>query len=835
MKKKTQQFIFSLVVCLFMTQTLMAQTPETDYENPREYAIGKITVSGVKYLSNNETLVKLSGLTPGDTIRVPGEEISKAIDKLWQQNLFSDVRISVTNVSGMTADLDIFLQEQPRLSQIAFSGLKKSEVSDLEEDLPLRPGSQITEHQINNTKIYIKKYFYDKGYHYTQVNITQKDDTAYINHVILNIHVAKREKVKIESIIIEGNEAFSDQKIKRAMKDTKEKSLRNMFRSAKYIEADYKNDKKKIIEKYNKQGYRDAHIANDTVYSPDLSSMVIKLRIDEGRQYFFRDISWVGNTKHSSELLSKILGIEKGDVYDEEHLDNRLSMDMDAVSNIYLDDGYLFFNVTPVEVNIDGDSIDLELRIYEGKQARVNRITITGNDRTKDHVIRRELYTRPGQLFSKSNITRSIRELAQLGHFDPEKLNINPVPDPVNGTVDLEYIVEEKSNDQVELSGGWGAGMLIGTLGLRFNNFAIGDVFKKGAWRPVPSGSGQQASVRFMTNGPRYRSFSLSFVEPWLGGKKPNSLSISTHYTLLSNGYDADHPNHTFMKIWGASVGLGKRLKWPDDYFTLYTGISYQQYELANYGGFIITEGNSRSISLQGTFARNSIDAPLYSRRGSQISLSLQATPPYSLFSTHDYAAMEDEDRYRWIEYHKWSFKADWYTQPFNDFSESWYNDFVIHTKVEYGFLGYYNKLLISPFEAFYVGGDGMSGYNSFYGRDVVALRGYEHGSLTPYSPTGTGQQANLYAKYTAELRYPISLNPQATIYALVFAEAGNGWYNFHDFSPFNVNRSAGVGVRFFLPMLGLLGFDWGYGFDETPYAPGSGKGQFHFIIGQQF
>lgn len=822
-KNNMAKKLILLVVTIFTTTLLFSQKIEINYSSPQEYEISGINVKGIKYL-NTEVLVQLSGLKVGDKIEVPGERFSNSIDKLWRHGLFSDVKILADSARDGKLYITFELLERPRVSNVFVTGLNKTEREDIEEMIELKRGGQATDNLINNTKIQIKKHFAEKAYFNTQVDVSLKNDTNILNAVIAYVHVDKNKKIKVNSLVFEGNEVLSDKKLNKAMKKTNDKNIKNFFRTKKYKEEEFIADKQALIEKYNEKGYRDAKIVYDTVYANDDKSFNINIKIEEGKPYFFRNISWVGNTKYSSYQLSRILNVKKGDPYDENLLNERISSDEDAVSNLYLDDGYLFFQIQPIELKVENDSIDLEMRVYEGRQATIKNVTVSGNTKTNDHVIMREVYSRPGELFKKSDIVRTIRELAQLGHFDPEKLNVNPVPDQANGTVDLDYTVEERANDQIEISGGWGANMIIGTIGLKFNNFAINDVFKKDAWRPVPSGDGQQLSLRVQSNGTRYQSYSLSFTEPWLGGKKANSLSVSLYKTVQSNGYQKDDSRRADMAIAGAALGLGKRLKWPDDYFTIYNELSYQQYNMNEWPYFLMKNGISNNLSYKFVFGRNSVDSPLFPRRGSNISVSLQATPPYSLLRTKtNYSDWEEEEKYKWIEYHKWTFKSEWITKLLAT------KDLVLYTRYELGFLGYYNKDLRSPFEQYQVGGDGMSGYN-MYGSDIVSLRGYENYSLTP------AEGGNIYSRFTMELRYPVSLNPQATIYALTFIEAGNAWYNFKDFNPFNLNRSAGVGVRIFLPMLGLLGIDWGYGFDPIPgKANDSGGGQFHFVMGQQF
>jgi len=823
---------------------------QLDYSKPKTYEIGGITISGIKYLDHN-ALVHLSGLKVGETIEVPGDKITNAVTKLWKHGLFGDVKITATSITDDKIFLDIYLQERPRLSKFEFEGINKSQAEDLRDEVQLVRGTQVTDDMINVAKGQIKKYYIEKGFYNIDITTTQQEDSLMPNTVILTFNINKNSRVKIQEIQIDGNEVLTDNRLRRSMKDTKQKTWYNIFKSSKYIESKYKDDQNKLIAKYNEQGYRDAEIVWDTIYPISDKRLILKMKVQEGNQYFFRNVSWVGNTKYPAEYLNHQLGIAKGDVFDQAVLDKRLFGEENAVSALYLDRGYLFFNAIPVEVNVENDSIDLEIRIYEGEQARINKVTVTGNTRTNDHVIMREIWTKPGELFSRSDIIRTTRELANLGYFDAEKLDVKPVPNPADGTVDIEYIVEERPSDQIELSGGWGAGMVIGTLGLTFNNFSLRNITNFDTYTPLPSGDGQKLSLRGQTNGKYYQSYSLSFTEPWLGGKKPNSFTFSLYYTKRnesSYSYYSSNTSDDNMKIFGASVGLGRRLQWPDSYFTLYNELSYQRYILDNYNYFLITDGICNNLNFTTVLGRNSISQPLYPRSGSNISLSLQITPPYSLFKKDDFwelsytekkeiinesggdedtytDAISDEENarhYQFIEYHKWKFKSEWYNQIIGDL--------VLRTNIEFGYLGSFNSNWgDSPFEYFEVGGDGMSGFSYYYGTDVIPVRGYENQSLS------VDPQSNVYNKYTFELRYPITLNPSATIYALAFLEAANSWNKINEYSPFDVYRSAGVGVRFWLPMFGLIGVDWGYGFDDVPNNSGANGSQFGFTIGQQF
>ncbi len=823
MKNRTLIFILLNILSF----SVIAQK-DFSFANPKEFEIGGLEISGIKFLNVN-TLKQVSGITIGQKIYIPGDEIRAIVQKYWKQGLFSDVQIYADSVQGNKVFLNIHLKERPRLSRYEFKGIKNGKKKDLEDKVNLVKGSQVTENTINYAKNAIVKFYTDKGFYNIKVQTHEVNDTSLLNTIILIFDINKGSKIKINDITFEGNKVFSNTKIKRFMKDTKKKRWYGMFKPSKYIPAKYKDDLDKIIAKYNSKGYRDAKIISDTVYPNDEKTLNIHLSINEGHQYFFRKITWVGNTKYSGDQLSKILGIKRGDVFDQALLDKRLTYDEDAVGNLYLNNGYLFYHSIPTEVANINDSIDLEIRMYEGKQATINKVTVSGNTKTNDQVIIREIRSMPGDLFSKDAITRTIRELAQLGHFDPEKLNVNPVPNQATGTVDLDYTVEEKPNDQIELSGGFGAGMIVGRLGLSLNNFSMQNVFKKSGWDPVPTGDGQKLSISAQSNGKYYQTYSLSFTEPWLGGRKPNSFTTSVYYSKYTNANPTynygsyDYTNAKIsgeMNVIGASLGLGRRLKVPDDYFTMYNELSYQHYILDHYDYFLIQNGNLHNLSFTTVFGRNSVDNPIYARSGSNISLSLQLTPPYSLFYK-DASTITGDAKYRWIEYHKWKFNAEWYTRIVQNF--------VMHFRAQMGFLGYYNKDFRSPLQRFSLGGDGFSGF-SFYGKENIALKGYDNDALSPR------EGSNMYERFQFDLRYPISLNPQATVYGKVFLEAGNAWMEFNDFQPFNMYRSAGVGLRFFLPMVGLIGVDWGYGFDPIPGTKDGANGpHWHFILGQEF
>jgi outer membrane protein insertion porin family len=830
--------IIGILLALWLPLALSSQeistttTKSLSYAAPVEYEIGGITISGAEYFDHT-AIRALTGLRVGDRITIPGKKITEAVKNLWDQRLFSNVEITLTNVEGDKAFINVHITGRPRLSKFKFKGVKKGEADDLRESIKLIRGKVVTENLLVETKNKVKDYFLEKGYLNTEVNIIQETDTSFNNNVVLTIDIKKNGRIKIKNINFYGNTSIRSGKLRKAMKETKRRRFYNIFTVSKFIADNYELDKAAIIQKYNQKGYRDAKIKVDSVYRINDKLVSIDIHIEEGKKYYFRHIKWIGNTKYSTPFLSKVLGIKRGDVYNRELLDSRLQQDKNGrdISSLYMDDGYLFFNINAVETLIEGDSIDFEIQMYEGKQARINRVTVIGNTKTNDHVVMREIRTRPGNLFSRSDIIRTHRELAQLGYFDPEKSNQNIVPNQEEGTVDIEYIVEEKPSDQIELSGGWGGGRVVGSLGVSFTNFSTRNFFKKDAWRPLPSGDGQRLSVRAQTNGRFFQQYSLGFTEPWLGGKKPHALSISLYQQVSTNGErkkitDDDgnkitNPNRQAINIYGVSAGLGRQLQWPDDYFILNTDLSYQYYVLQNsFSNFVFANGFANNLSATIRLTRNSIDAPIYPRSGSQTSITSQFTFPYSLTDgVDDYDALSERQKYKWIEYHKWKFNTSWFTKLAGNL--------VLNTKVGYGFLGFYNRDLgPAPFERFYLGGDGLTGF-TLDGREVIALRGYGNGDLSP----NTG--ATSVAKYTMELRYPLSLNPSATIYGLTFVEAGDSWNKFSDFSPFEVNRSVGFGVRIFMPFFGLLGLDWGYRLDDIPgVSDPTKKSEIHFTIG---
>ena len=831
-----------------------------DYNNPKKYKVGGVTVEGNNYFSDRQ-IIQLTGLQKGMEVTVPGDDMSSIVNRLWMQRYFEDVAMVVDSIvpATDTAFFKISIVERPRVSRWTFSGVKTGEQKELMERLNLKRGGEFSDYVAKTASDIIIRYFKEKGFLLAEVDVQTKKDTVVKSAIRVNFAVNRGQKVKIKKITFNGNDHVKEAKLARSMKKTKDMRILNFFSSKKFNEKEYDNDKRSLISAFNEAGYRDARILKDTIYYIEPNRLQIDFDIDEGKQYYFRNITWTGNSVYSTDDLNSILMINKGDVYDVVTMEKRLfgggKQNEFDVSKLYRDNGYLFFNIQPVELNVEGDSVDVEMRIVEGKPATLNNIVINGNDLTNERVVRRQIFTRPGYLFSQTDFERSIREIASMGQFDPEAITdpakgYSIIPNQADNTVDLVYNVTEKPSSQLELSGGWGGNTFVATVGVSFNNFSTRRLFDKSAWRSVPLGDAQNLAIRFQTNGTYYTSLSASFMEPWLFGKKPTSLSISLYYTRQTNSYIAFNilNDDEFMEVYGAAAGIGNRLKWPDNYFVLYNQISWQTYRLQNWNyNFLFNTGISHNLSYTLSLSRNSTDQQIYPRQGSDFSFSLQLTPPYSLLRKKDrgvldangkptrvnswrdidYNRQSSEDRYKWIEYHKWSFKGTVYTKLVGDL--------VLMARAQFGYLGYYNRNWgYSPFEGFLLGGDGMSGYNT-YGSEVISLRGYENYSLTPqvYAPYANGYaySGNVYDKFTVELRYPVVLQPQSTIFALVFLEGGNAWSDIRDFNPFQIKRSAGVGVRVFLPMIGLLGVDWGYGFDDSQY----GGSQFHFVIGQQF
>jgi outer membrane protein insertion porin family len=813
-----------LTLVSFTTTAQVVQNGDFGLIPGIDYEVAGITVSGAQDLDPN-VVIMLTNIRVGDNIQFPDPKISDAIRTLWRQQLFENITFSVVNKSGRKVYLDIRLQELPKMSKYFITGVKKSWKDDIREELDLRAGKVVNENLVVMSRNKIQSYFREKGYLNATVDITQERDSSFNNAVILGFRVKPGSRVKIGEIVFVGNESVSDKVLLKAMKNTKMKG-KAIFKVSKLRKKEYSEDMRALVAKYNSMGYRDARIIRDTNYRIDEELINIEITLEEGRKYYFGDITFVGNTKYDTPLLRSILKINRGDIYDSQHLNERVSFDPNGndVASIYLNNGYLFSQVVPIEKNVQNDTIDIEVRIQEGRQATIRKVSITGNERTNDHVIYREVRTRPGDLFSKAMIQRTIRELSQLGYFDQTQIGVNPVPDPQTGTVDLEYTVAEKSTSQLELQGGWGANRVVGTLGLNFNNFSAKNVGNKRAWQPLPTGDGQTINIRAQSNGLYFQSYNASFTEPWLGGKKPNSFTGTIYHNVQSNGVQASDPNRQSLLITGINFGLGQRLKWPDDYFTLYQGLEFRRFNLNNFPtGFLnYNKGISNNVNYKFTLGRNNTDVPIFPTRGSQISFAAELTPPFSLLRDDiDYKSLSSEERFKLVEYHKWKLNADWFA-PIT-------SKFVIRTHGEFGYLGSYNKDLgLPPFERFYVGGDGLANF-VIDGREIIGLRGYTNNSITP------GGGGALYNKYVFEMRYIIANNPSAQVFPLIFMEGGNNYDNFWDYRAFNLKRSAGAGLRIYMPMFGLMGVDVAYGFDPEPNGATASGWQTHFIIGQQF
>ena len=866
-----------LMLFLLMAGTLLAQTgkqvaPTILYSGtPRIYEIGGINVTGV---DNYEPyiIIGLSGLSVGDRIKVPGDDITNAVKRYWKHGLFSDVSIVADSIVNGKIYLGINLKQRPRASQINVNGVKKGEREDIIAKIGIIKGNQVTPNMMDRAKNVIRKYYDGKGYKNAEIDIRQRPDVNQPNQVIVDVNIDKKDKIKVNSITIEGTEAIPAKKVKKLMKKTREKGkLANFLRSKKFTDERYEEDKENILSRYSELGYRDALIVTDSVARHDDSSVDIYLKIEEGNQYHLRSINWVGNSVFPTAGLSEVLQLKAGDVYNQKLLDERLMTDENSIHKEYYNKGYVWSRPVPVEISVENDSVDLEIRITEGPQATINKVTIAGNDRLYEEVVRRELRTLPGALFSMRDLERSFREIGQMGHFDPEKINPNVVDDPQNATVDINWELVSKSNDQVELSAGWGQTGVIGKVSLKFTNFSMRNLFNKDANRRgiIPQGDGQTMTLSAQSNGQYYQAYSLSFYDPWFGRKRPNSLSVSAFmsvqtdvadsyynssyynnfynymygygnynnyggygYNNISSYYDPDK----YIKMYGFSIGWGRRLTWPDDYFQFSTELSYQMYSLKDWQYFIISNGNCNNVSLTLSLSRNSVFNPIYPRSGSEFSLSASFTPPYSLFDGKDYDNLAKDsksptyqkelgEKYKWIEYYKLKFRSKTYTSLTNGT-----HNLVLMTRADFGILGSYTASKKSPFETFYVGGDGMSGYSYNYATDIIALRGYDNGSLTPY-----GYEGYAYTRLGLELRYPLMLQTATNIYALAFVEGGNSWTEVKKFNPFDLKRSAGLGVRLYLQMIGLIGLDWAYGFDKIYGSSSYGGSQFHFILGQEF
>ncbi len=795
---------------------------------PRLYYIRDVNVHGVQYL-NPEILKSSAGLIAGDSVYLPSNFISNAISRLWSQRFFSDVKIGA-EIEGDSLDLEVFLKERPRVYNWEFEGISKGKKKDLLEKLKLKRGSELSDYVIDKNKKLIHNYWAEKGFRNTEVDVRIDNDTLRPGQAVtVTFLIDRKEKVKIGKINFVGNEQFNDKRLRRTFKKTHQKSI-NFFKGTKLNENDYEADKELLIDFYNSRGYRNATIIRDSIYPINEKRLGIDLEVSEGNKYYIRNVSWVGNSVYETEGLQQMFGVKKGDIYDKKTMHKQLGIGKEtdpeatSVSSLYQNEGYLMSQIEPAETIIAPDSIDIEVKVFEGKQFTINEVGITGNQRVDDEVIRRELDTRPGELYNRALLMRTIRLLGSMGHFNPEAImpDIKPVS---NELVNINWPLEEQASDQFNIAGGWGSGTFVGSVGITLNNLSIKNTFKKGAWRPYPMGQNQRLSLSAQTNGTYYKAFAFSFTDPWMGGKKPNSFTLSAHFSEQNNAYYVWQSATQYFRTYGVAAGLGKRLNWPDPYFTFYAEANYERYNLKNWTGFVVENGNSNLLSLKLVLARNSVDQPIYPRRGSEFSASVQATLPYSLWDGKDYSdqSMSDQDRYRWIEFHKWQFKAQW----FQGFLRN--SNLVLMLKAEMGYLGSYNKNKVSPFQRFEVGGDGMSGYN-IYGIDIIAMRGYEDGALDPSSYYSRG-----YNKYTAELRYPIILKPSSQIYVLGFLEGGNAFDSWKKFSPFRIKRSAGFGVRLYLPVVGMLGIDWGYGFDPPANSTTKSGSQFHFVLGQQF
>ena len=839
---------------------------------PKRYEIADITVTGLES-NNHKTLIKLSGLSIGQRIAVPGPDITDAMKRLWQTGLFANIKISALKVSGDKIWLEMKIEQNPKIKEVVFHGIKKGEASELEDKIGMFPGSQITQNGLNRSESLIRNYFDEKGFKDAVVRVQQRSEADEDGLAYVDIYIDKKDKVKVRTIHLEGNNALTDKNIKRLMKKTNEKgNLMEFFRTKKFVNEEYQNDLDKVLERYSELGYRDAGIVFDSVSNNYNDNTVdVWLKFEEGEKYYIRKINWVGNTVYNSDQLLAVLNMKPGDVYNQKKLEERTKADNDAIGKMYYNSGYVMLQLNVVEANVVGDSIDLEIRLAEGPKATINRVDIHGNDRLYENVVRRELYTRPGDTFSYDALERSFRQVAQMGHFEPTTINPDIKPDPSNGTVDIDWQLESKANDQIELSMGWGQTGIIGRAALKFTNFSIYNLFHKSDnYRMfIPQGDGQTFSISGQTNGQYYHSYSVSFLEPWLGGKRPNSLSVSLFYSKQTdissnyynsayyqnmyqymygygnygnygggyyNNYESYYDPDKYITMFGASVGWGKRLHWPDDYFTFYTELSYTRYKLKQWSYFLINNGTCNNINLGFTLGRNTTDNPIFPRTGSEFSASVYFTPPYSLWDGLDYenlasdntsASYQEElrQKHKWIEYNKWKFRSRTYTALVSGVKRH----LVLMTRFDFGLLGHYNKYKRSPFETFYMGGDGMSGGSYTYATEIVGLRGYDNGSLTPYS------DGYAYTRMGAELRYPLLMENSTTIFALAFLEGGNAWDAIGKFNPFDLKRSAGVGVRVFLPMIGLMGIDWAYGFDPVMGTKRYSGSQVHFILGQEF
>jgi len=816
------------------TFVMPTNAPYFDAADDKIYHLRKVNIHGAKHI-NHDIIRSSSGLVPGDSIYLSGSFIQNAMMRLWSQRYFEDIQIGAT-IEGDSVDLEVMLRERPRVMNWSVSGVSKNKSRDLiDEVLKLKRGHELSDHIIDRNIKLLKQHFGEKGFLDCEVGVKIEPDTVVKQAVNVTFDVEKKQRVRIGEITFSGNEAFPAKRLARTFKKTHKVSIL-FWQKTKFNEKEYEEDKELLLDFYNSKGYRNANIISDSIYrlehkNPNKKRMGIHINLAEGNKYFIRNVNWVGNSKYDTELLQRMLSVKRGDIYDKKSIHKRLGIGKEqnpddmSVSSLYQNDGYLMSQIQPDEIIVGADSLDLEIKIFEGNQFTINNVGISGNNRVNDEVIRRELYTRPGELYNRALIMQTIRTLAGMQHFNEEALvpDVKPVS---NDLVDINWALEEKASDQFNVAAGWGSGTFVGSVGITLNNLSIRNLFKKGAWKPYPMGQNQRLSISGQTNGTYYKAIALSFQDPWLGGRKPNSFTISGHLSEQNNAYYIWQSATSYFRSYGISVGFGKRLSWPDPYFTFYGELAYQHYGLKNYSSFIMQNGKANMLSLRLVLARNSTDQPIYPRRGSDISLSLQITPPFSAMDGKDYSNpnMSEQERYRWSEFHKWQFKAQWFQALTPN------EKLVLMAKAEMGFLGHYNKNKISPFERFQVGGDGMSGY-TMYGVDIIALRGYEDGQLDPVG----SNYSIAYNKYTVELRYPVILKPSSQIYVLGFLEAGNGFTSWKDFAPWKVKRSAGVGVRLYLPIVGMLGIDWGWGFDPPAGSTKRSGSQFHFVIGQSF
>ncbi len=833
MKKLLFLFSFLFSILALSAQSPADSLPVMSYDSPRDYVVRDVRIHGSRYYPV-DIMQSAIGIAVGDTITLPGDQVARAIDKVWSMRYYSDVDV-VTEVDGDGVGLDIYLTERPRVVRWRYEGVRRQEATDLGDNLKLRPGSELSDYILDKNKFHIRNYFSDKGFRNAEVSTRIDNDTIVSNAVNVTFVVDKHKRVRIGEVRFDGNEHFTDRQLRRTFKKTNQISI-NFFKSNKFKEEEFEADKENLLDFYNSKGYRNATVVSDSIYQINPKRLGVALTMDEGNKFYYRNVSWVGNTIYSTEMLDNLLGVERGATYDRKSLHKRLGVGRDpsiedntTITALYQNKGYLMSAIEPAEVVVGADSLDLEIKIFEGEPFTINNVHIMGNERVNDNVVRREVSTFPGELYSRELIMNTIYRLGAMNHFNPEAIapDIQPVS---NELVDISWRLEEQPSDKLDISGGWGAGMFVGSVGVQLNNLSLRNFFKKNEWRPYPQGQNQQLAIRGQSNGQYYSALSLSFTEPWLGQRRPHSLTVGAYYSSESNAYYPWQTGTAYFHTLGVSAGIGFRLNWPDQYFSLYTEIGYQKYMLKNWTGFLMGTGNSNMFTLRTVFSRSSVSQPIFPRYGSEFSLSVALTPPWSLMDKVDYddPNLSDDDRYRWIEYHKWNLNGRFFHPLTGD------QKLVLMARAEMGYLGHYNKNKLSPFEGFRVGGDGMSGY-TLYGEDIVGLRGYKDGELVPMASQAARDNARVYTKYTMELRYPLLLQPRSTIYGLVFVEGGNGYESWKTFNPFQIKRSAGAGVRVFLPIVGMLGFDWAWGFDPPAGQTKRSGGQVHFTIGTEF